>query len=352
MKYHIKKEILVSILFFITMSVFANDWEYIVTTDSYIRGRNIRDSEYINVNTKIISDNTATYGTINNERFPAFGFKYNSDSAYINAENIIPSNSNDLFGDNILTNKNNILFSYTIDILKSKRRETLLEFESYYRNNQSYFEDAYMRDIYWYENYDSYGAGLFVYNSVLFFGARYGDCQSLIINNIEKTEYGYKVRCRETSSPNIIILTVLNPEWEIIQKKDIIDLLIFIDGDYIDIFIDNINNKLGTFVIVSNEFVNQYNNLIKNNICDLSNIRWPQRENTIIEYLYDIEHNNNINMSDEIDSINNINEYIEIKTDLETEFNKFPIWLILVLGIIGLTGGILFILFRKKINNQ
>jgi len=143
----------------------------------------------------------------------------------------------------------------------------------YFKDEQSYFHYAYDRDVYWYEEYNSTWAGFFVFNAVLGFGRHW----ALIVNNIEKKEYGYIVRCKESEWNNIPALKMPTIEWDYLQGKQEFNLIIYIDGDYVDLYVDSNENKMGTFVFVTNEFIKQFNNLIKTDTCDLTNVQWPKR---------------------------------------------------------------------------
>jgi len=332
--------------FLLPQIVFCDDWEFILTKDSLINEFS-GGTEYLYANTTIISNGRATYGLWDGERNPAFGFTHHSmRSPYIDGRNAIPANTKDFFGNDLLANRNNILLSYSIDILKSRRRETLLEHEPYYRNHQSYFEDAHMRDIYWYEGYDSDGAGFFAFNAVLFFGARYAECQSLIVNKIEKTEYGYKVRCREATYANPLLVTVMASEWALVQERQSFDLLIYIDGDYIDLYIDNTEYKLGTFVYVSDEFKKQFNNLIKTNICDLTNVKWPQRASGTRDYQLPDNKSTQVKEDTSISvTLNQENTYNDKKEQI-----SMPLWawLAIIIGLIIMVIGVILYIVRYK----
>lgn len=343
---NIRASILILCFFFSSLTVFCDDWEFVVTQDVSFYNRDLMKREYLYSNTKIISDNIASYGIDEEgDRIPLLDFIHRSQSSQsfsVNANNVIPAHTKDLFGNDILADKNNFLLSYCIDVLKSGKRETLLEHDSYVRDNQSYFEPAYIRDIYWYEYYDSYAVGFFAFNAVLFFGALYGnDCQALIVNNIEKTEYGYKVRCREGSSLNRIEVTILTSEWSLVQEKKVFDLLVCIDGDYIDFYIDNTDNKLGTFVSVSNEFVNQFNNLIKTNTCNLSNIQWPQRTG---DFTPPKEKFKNIEPIATV--MDNKNEY---EITQKNKKSSLPLLMLcVIIGGIVLVGSVVFFIIKRK----
>jgi len=294
---------IISVIFFIliTTSVFCEEWEFIVTEEAPVFwSSSSRNGEFLRQGMKIFSDDN--YGvrlltswmiqkddvgfTLRREAtedMAFFGFVHGSElpnrerKRVVNARYVAPVNSIELFDRDILSDYNNILTLYTVEILRSMDRETLFVHEQYYKENQVYWDDAEFRDIYWYELYDSARSEFFVFNSVLGFGGRW----ELLVNNIEKTDYGYKVKCKNSTSNysrisnQVPVIPTL--DWTLTLNKQYFNLLIFIDGDFVNLYIDSFSNLLGTFVSVSDEFIRQYNNLIKTNTCDLTNIQWPKR---------------------------------------------------------------------------
>jgi len=337
---------------FVTTNIFCEDWEFIVLQDSpiYTTYGSNEPVGFLHKDKIIISNGNAGYGLKKgySELMPYFGFEPDNEYPYIKryhvtiGDDIVPANTVDLFNYSIIGKKNNILMSYCCDILRSKDRETLFKYEAYYKDNQSYFEDAYMKDIYWYEEYDSNWSRFFVFNSILSFGYRRG----LIVNNIEKTEYGYKVICKESTSNNSPDFKVPTLEWNNIKGKKEFTLFIYIDSDYIDLYVDNTTNKVGTFVFVSNEFVNQFNNLIKTNTCDLANVQWPRRANGNMDYPSDQQaiEKTVFFTSDTEDQESEI-----FQNNLETSL--FPTWTwitIIGVSIVVVGGGMAFFIIRRK----
>jgi hypothetical protein len=285
-------KISIFIIFFILVSasIFSDDWEFIVIHDSPIYttfGSSITVG-ILPIGKVIVTNNNVGYGLLRNDigEIPYMGFNADREYPYIqrhhvtDGRNIIPANTLEFFGTDILGDGKRFLISYCCDILRSGNRETVFSHEPYYREHQSYFEDAYMRRIYWYERYNENWCSFFVFNAVLSFGYR----RQLIINNIKKTEYGYKVRCKESAWNNMPTEKIPTLEWGVIQNHEEFDLLIYFNGDYIDLYADNTENKIATFVSVSDEFVIQFNSLIKTNTCDLTNVQWPRRADGSMDY--------------------------------------------------------------------
>ena len=245
----------------------------------------------------------------------------------------------------------------------------MLDYESYYRENQSYFSQADMDDFYWYEGYRGYNSNesrFFVFNAVLSFGYN----RALVVNNIERTEYGYKVRCKESTSNNSPDEKIPTLEWSAIQGQEEFDLFICIDGDYIDLYAINTENRVGTFVSVSDEFVNQFNNLIKTNTCDLanrvvrklqflnkSNVQWPHRAGVNMDLLLasipiapkeDKQSEPVIEFS--IDSADTEVQQNEISQNgAKTSAMPLWAWVTIIGGAVAVAGGAaVFVIKRKK----
>jgi len=69
------------------------------------------------------------------------------------------------------------------------------------------------------------------------------------------------------------------------SKKKQFDLLLIRDNEYMDIYLENLNNKIATFALVEEAVVDELNNLLQNNICDFSKITsWPHRADGSMDY--------------------------------------------------------------------
>jgi len=350
-----KTKIFVICFFLISVIIFCDDWQFIVTQDSpiYTTSGSDEPTGFLNKGKIISSNNYAAYqfSRWDSVDRPCIGFRPDTEYPYIQQQhvtdgrNVLPTNTAELFGTDIFGDGKHFLMSYCCDILRSKNRETIFLYEEYYREHQSYLEGIY--DIYWYEEYNENWSSFFVFNAVLSFGYR----RQLIVNKIEKTGYGYKVRCKESEwnkGPQNKRPTL---EWNAIEGKIEFDLLIYIDGDYIDLYADNTGNKVGTFVSVSDEFVRQYNNLIKTNTCDLTNVQWPRRADGSTDYPLP---------TSSVPEESKQPETVELSVDTATEdqlsaqntskTNALPLWAWLAIGVAVVIAGtvVLFVVRRKK----
>ena len=145
----------------------------------------------------------------------------------------------------------------------------------------------------WYENTQAdiqHGRAMF-YNSVI----RLGTGTHLGVRNIRRanfgTNFGYIVESvisildvRHTPWP----LLATSAFWNTYSPGDAVTLLLYIDGEYLDIFTAGSNLHIGTFIRVKREFIAQYQSLIRANISELASetaqIRWPRRSNGSMEF--------------------------------------------------------------------
>ena len=351
-----KKIISVVFIILIATSVFCEEWEFIVTEDTQIFS--IISPGALNQGTRILSTGYAIYGERDRKIIPFLRFipeelfNFDTNRVYsINGRNAIPAATVDLFGSDILTISKNFLISYCLDVLISKDRNTVLKYELYFKNNQI-FDDTFIPFTYWYDVYDAFWFSFLVSNTVIGFGGSW----ALIINNIEKTEYGYKIRCRESTEnyhPGYINVPTLEWEWGVSEKRQEVDLLIHFDGDYIDIFVNNTNTKVGTFVSVSDELIRQFNNLLKTNTCDLTNVTWPRRADGSMDYPppagVDLSRTNDEIISD-IETADNIVSHKSTMAQDSTENNTLPLPLLLAIigGVAVIIGVVVVVVLRKK----
>ena len=70
--------------------------------------------------------------------------------------------------------------------------------------------------------------------------------------------------------------------WPI--QEDECTIILRFDGDYLEVYLNNLTDYYDTFCKVDNETLNQYNNLIQTNKCDLSRVTWPRRADGSSDY--------------------------------------------------------------------
>jgi hypothetical protein len=218
----------------------------------------------------------------------------------IHVKNLSPVNTEDVFGKEIFIDyppdiagdrlyflergdvKEMWVPSYYCNVLKSKNRKTLLKF-----NSTVVILDNPLGRLDWYDDDRSgirNGRCMF-YNAAIMIG----DDTHFLVRNIKKTEYGYAVNCVESASDyrdkeEKYTTTYYQPFqdtsefWNKYNPGDEMTLYLYLDGDYMDIYVDSKDLHLGTIVKVKKEFIEEYQSLIRKNKCDLSRITsWPRR---------------------------------------------------------------------------
>ena len=70
--------------------------------------------------------------------------------------------------------------------------------------------------------------------------------------------------------------------WPI--QEDECTIILRFDGDYLEVYLNNLTDYYDTFCKVDNETLNQYNNLIQTNKCDLSRVTWPRHADGTCDY--------------------------------------------------------------------
>jgi len=120
------------------------------------------------------------------------------------------------------------------------------------------------------------------FNSVI----QLGIGTNLAVRNIQLANFGYIVDCvlsaSDTRNPwDSISALAGTPFWNAYYPGDAVTLLLFLDGDYLDIYTHGSDIHVGTFIRVGREFIAQYQSLIRTNTSDLTNVVWPQRAGVI-----------------------------------------------------------------------
>jgi hypothetical protein len=204
------------------------------------------------------------------------------------AKNLIPINTEVLFDYDITINyaptsdttKEMWVPSYYCEVLQTKNRETLAKFEphlsDYNTNKPSIYNE---KPMHWsFLEYTHIESGMYLfYNAIIYAGY----LNSFLIKNIAKSKYGYIVTCFGPKE----VKTNVGPSFDWSQYPgDEINLLLYIDDKYLDIYINDISHKFGTLVRVNEEFINQYESLIKTGNCDLTSVIWPCRADGSMDY--------------------------------------------------------------------
>jgi hypothetical protein len=280
--------------------------------------------------------------------------KKDGEEYWTEAEKLKPLHTNDVFPPNIAVNhsrKNNELWvpSYYADVLSSQNRDTLIGFESYWLPYE--IRDDYAGEVIgnWHTEYRlNKDAEVMFYNAAIRLTR---DSYCLMVKDIQKTDYGYKVICiRSRSDIHKYDDIGSNFNWSYIKDEEYFSLLIKEDGDYLDLYVDNFSQKFGAVIKVKQEFAKQFESLIKTDTCDLTNVQWPRRADGSMDYTLPNTSDNTPNLQT-IEETNNDEPYEEInaKNDAERHFPLW-VWFAVIGGAAVVVGGCaaFFIIVRKK----
>jgi hypothetical protein len=287
------------------------------------------------------------------------------DGSYLTyAKNLAPLNTASLFGVDIIVNYGQLVENgvkknlpnemwvpvYYCEVLVSRDRETLTTFEPHlleYNTGDTFEYGIPMR---WYlHTYTHISSGMYMfYNSMIYAGIH----NTFLVKNIFKVEYGYKVTC--LGPYEIYPKAGPNFDWSLYSGGEI-DLLLYVDGEYIDMYFNDKTHKFGTVVRVQEEFIRQYEALMETNTCDLTNVVWPRRADGSMDYpppqstqAAVTEQPETIDIPpagyEEAAGFDPVEETVEQQPE-----TRFP-WVIIVIiaGIVLAGGATAFVVLRKK----
>jgi hypothetical protein len=229
----------------------------------------------------------ASYSSARRAKYPGMYLIFGNgiSACFTNAKNFVPVDTHDVFEPDIVIDYQDDFFSdlwcpaYYCEVLVSKERNTRMKFESSLFVNK--FFPEYDEEKSWFD-FEDYGIddGRFVfYSSAMHFNRK---C-NFLIEDINKISGGYAVKCISHYIGGVLPVDD-NFAWDLIDDKKEITLLLLLDGDYMEIYVENKSNHFGTIVRVKEEFIRQYESLVETNNCDLTNVIWPRRTDGSMDY--------------------------------------------------------------------
>jgi hypothetical protein len=208
----------------------------------------------------------------------------------VSTESLIPYESDILFEKSFLNDFQNPNRSYWValcflDVLKSKDRDTLWKYHKYILD-QRVIDARSLMDSKWWEiiritdGFLAFHTGLII-----------ADIQSsmFLIRNITAIKNGYKVTLQGDKwwfkFANDYDFSKEYLKFPRPDERESFDLLFINDGDYMDVYLDNIDKHFATFIKVDKIFMEEIKELIKTNTCDLSRLTsWPRRADGRMDY--------------------------------------------------------------------
>ena len=183
----------------------------------------------------------------------------------------------------------NMIASYYFDILKKNNISAIYEYEPFWKDNE------YITPVEHFSDYYSAHRRFVISNTRLFDNKK--DCHpnpkeiylvgldyyALIkeIKKINENLYTVKVFCREDrfdSNTNFI------DEFVDLYKNEENLFYFEFDGDYVKISLNEKNNVIGTYVIITSDINKQLNDIARGNKADLSKVTWPRHADGSCDY--------------------------------------------------------------------
>jgi len=304
---------------------------------------------------------------IDDDRCFLYTFVFNNKQYEIQADMLVPANTVNLFDDSWIKNFNsqNGIFwiqSGYLNILLSKNREKFRDtdgswIDDYNRNKEA---NEYMMEK-WYE---IAGISYFELNQITLYAGGFGSIM-FWITNIIKINNGYKVTVHDH---------ILGTEFSIFDDlpfdnqlsfpidRRSFDLVLKLDNNYLDIYLDNEENHFATFVRADENIMNELNKLMRTNNINFSKINyWPRRADGSMDYpppagvvlsqtyddfIFDNETTDNIDeeIADNIDS----HESAMAQDSTEKSSMPLPLLLAIIGGFVVIAGVVVVVLRKKK----
>jgi len=202
-----------------------------------------------------------------------------------------------------------------------------------------------------------YNAAPIKFESLVFFDAAiimggFALCE-FFITEIIPLNIGYKItligdywfiRGRNYSIPSTRLPF---PNW---SERQSFDMFFIPDGDYMDVYLDSLDNHFATFAKVDNVVLEELQRLLDTNTCDLTNVQWPRRADGSMG---PPKEKPNITITPKP-----IEESFDTASDTESQLpvqnnskkSDIPLWasLAIIGGAVVIAGAVVLFLLRRK----
>jgi hypothetical protein len=278
-------------------------------------------------------------------------FIYNGTKYYFDCADLVPANTVDTFAPSFISDLNNDnrktwVPAYYIKVLQSLNRDTILALDKHWREFDRFWlgssepEEWHERFLWMFPCNE-----LIIYNSVLLLNTDIG----MMIKNIKQTNNGYVVTVKFSQSDwEKYKHDDLN--WDNVKGKEFFDMIMRIDGEYMDVYLDDMEHKLTTFALVDQIFLRELELLVENKKADLSKVHFPHRADGSIDDFPLPELSTDTDVSQIEDETPKF--VIEKKAVIQNNADKNPLplwaWLAIAGGLVIITGGTLFFVIKRK----
>lgn len=174
----------------------------------------------------------------------------------------------------------------SVDILYSEKKETI---KDYYPDieSTSYYDDAEDKIVYWdeMECFKTFRIFQKLYREedvVSISDGSYTDLLSFYFSFIEYQDGFIYLSTTKTFNCKQNVNRNSFSQWPI--KEDECEMILRFDGDYLYVYLNDINNLYGIFCRVDDKAINEYNKLIRTGKCDLYKVKWPRHADGSCDY--------------------------------------------------------------------
>ena len=364
-----KKVVLVLIILVkITLSLWSQtnyiQPQLIIGVDSNVWAESVIFRNSSNV-TKIISNGERVYGGygtmkvhVNNEYDYVTDITHNNQRFFIQSNNLRPA-SGIFLPENWITTINvekKWVISYYLDALISQDRSIFLKYEKQWIDFRAEWLKKYEGE----SSSDWYDVIPIEYESLVFnhAGVIMGgfDRSEFFILDIESINNGYRI----TMTGDRRFANYEESDYETrlpfprYSERQSFEMIFIPDGDYMDVYLDSLDNIFASFVKVDNNVLIELEKLVKTNTVNLSSItHWPRRADGSMDYPPPtITTSNDQGSSQEIEQVVDNELTIETESPQTTKDSQFPLWLfiggglVLLLAAVGV--GVIIMVKRKK----
>jgi len=250
------------------------------------------------------------------------------------------------------------VISYYLDVLRSQNRDTFLNYEKPWIDYVTAEIEYEIRtgsapdDTKWYNSPFKFESLVF-FNAVIIMGG-FALCEFFITEIIP-----FNTGCKITMTGDYWFIEGRNfswpgtglpfPNW---SERRSFDMIFIPDGDYMDVYLDTLDNKFATFAKVDNVILEELENLIYTDKVDLSRISsWPQRANGSMDYPPPVTRTAEEEKQPEfIDfSVDSYDTENQLTVQDSAKASAVPLWAWLLIGGVVVVGGaVVFILKRRK----
>jgi len=333
------KKIIFNILIFISINLYCEDITYIVTNDSFLsypdmQGRiaSVKKGDILYFSGRIRS-NLDIYEILVNNNDGQEGFINSGHILLINSLKLPYSITDRLW-----------IPCYYQQFLLGYPKETLFDFEPLWRDD--YYEHTYgwgySQDPWWW----SAGMTHFIIKNNI-----------IIIADLYVNDFIRFANISQNYENDTVILVALceyknnispqNNLNKIFNIGNIYKLILKIDGDYIEIFLDETSEKIAALVGVDKYFQRSINNYFHGESVELSRIIWPRRADGTMDY----PPPTGVDLLRTYERIFFTDAPIPYTTENYLASNKdaraLPFWVCIVISV-GIVVGVVLIIFLKK----